>query len=996
MLEDNRNILDTADPDSNHYADNIINFNSYTPESLCGKINTKGTLNIFHQNVHSILKDGRKEDIDIMLDTINNPFHILAFTETWLKLDNLGTVKFKDYEHIYKIRPMDNHFDMKERGGGLSIFIKKHIQYKEREDLNVMLPFIETLFIEVPHKNKTYLIGVIYRIPGTNIKQFNDKLNSLIEPIRNNYDIVLVGDFNICLLKDNNHTQSFRNCMQANSLFPTILEATRVANVLRNGNNQVTQTLIDNIFINDKLNHKSGLIYSSISDHYPIFLSICNESLNFQDNTKLIHYRLIDDVRIRKFKSALHISFINSISTLNNASEAFSKFYLTFNELYDKYFPIVSKVATKKAILHPWITECLVKRIKIKENLCKLSLKGRIDRDTYTRFRNKLTTFIRKAKAEYHDKEFVKCEGDVKKTWKLINDTIKNKLKNNNITIKEDNHTIEEKETPNTFNNYFSNIPQELVSNIPPVDTNFTTYLKNRTSNSFYMSNITYKEIDDAIEGLKLNGGGVNKISTSLLKEVKSIIINPLIHTFNLCLSQGYFPSELKLGCITPIFKKGDKSSISNYRPVCSLSPFSKIFERIVYNRMVDFITKYNIFAETQYGFRKNKSTESALLDFTNYIHEGLTKNLNVGAVFMDLSKAFDVINHSIIETKLEHYGFRGIFLTFLMNFIKERKYFVSVNGLKSGINTVNIGVPQGSTLGPLLFLLYINDMKNCSKILKFIQFADDTTLLFSSKCIQHLTNKLGTEANKVFIWLAANKLIINLTKTHSMLFTNKRGNLKLSLQIQNIDLEDKKETSFLGVIIDNKLSWKQHIQHITNKISKSTAILRLLRHKFPKRILKMLYMSLIFSYINYCNLIWGSAYKTILDPLFLLQKKAVRIINNSEYLAHTDPIFKSLKILDVYKVFKLNCLLFAYKCLRTAQYPEFKRKIHKNSSIHSYETRINDLYRPPKERLDLCQRSYLYQSVILWNTICMEIKYYNCIITFKKKVKALILENMI
>ena len=179
---------------------------------------------------------------------------------------------------------------------------------------------------------------------------------------------------------------------------------------------------------------------------------------------------------------------------------------------------------------------------------------------------------------------------------------------------------------------------------------------------------------------------------------------------------------------------------------------------------MVDFITKYNIFAETQYGFRKNKSTESALLDFTNYIHEGLTKNLNVGAVFMDLSKAFDVINHSIIETKLEHYGFRGIFLTFLMNFIKERKYFVSVNGLKSGINTVNIGVPQGSTLGPLLFLLYINDMKNCSKILKFIQFADDTTLLFSSKCIQHLTNKLGTEANKVFIWLAANKLIINLT----------------------------------------------------------------------------------------------------------------------------------------------------------------------------------------------------------------------------------------
>ena len=155
------------------------------------------------------------------------------------------------------------------------------------------------------------------------------------------------------------------------------------------------------------------------------------------------------------------------------------------------------------------------------------------------------------------------------------------------------------------------------------------------------------------------------------------------------------------------------------------------------------------------------------------------------------------------------------LFLKFLMSFVKKLQYFVSVNGLKSDINTVNIGVPQGSTLGPLLFLLYINDMKNCSKILKFIQFADDTTLLFCCKNIVNLRNILGIEANKVFNWLAANKLIINLTKTHSMLFTNKHGNLKLPLKIQNIDIEEKSETSFLGVIIDNKLTWKHHIQHI-------------------------------------------------------------------------------------------------------------------------------------------------------------------------------------
>ncbi|CAL4075658.1 unnamed protein product [Meganyctiphanes norvegica] len=220
-------------------------------------------------------------------------------------------------------------------------------------------------------------------------------------------------------MKENSHTREFRNCMQSNSLFPTILEATRVANVLRNGDYQVTQTLIDNIFINDKLNHKSGLIYSSISDHYPIFLSICNESLNYQENSQVIYCRLIDDNRIRKFKSALQLSLTNSLLDVNEASEAFSKFDSKFTELYEKYFPIVSKKITKKSLLKPWVTDILVERIKIKENLLKLSNKGRINKSVYTKFRNKVTAQLKSAKAKYHDKEFAKCKGDVKKNLEV-------------------------------------------------------------------------------------------------------------------------------------------------------------------------------------------------------------------------------------------------------------------------------------------------------------------------------------------------------------------------------------------------------------------------------------------------------------------------------------------------------------------------------------------------------------------------------------------------
>ena len=200
-------------------------------------------------------------------------------------------------------------------------------------------------------------------------------------------------------------------------------------------------------------------------------------------------------------------------------------------------------------------------------------------------------------------------------------------------------------------------------------------------------------------------------------------------------------------------------------------------------------------------------------MNFIDFVHSGLTEKQFVGTIFMDRSKAFDVMSHSILKAKLEHYGFRAEFLDFLMSFLENREYFVNVNGMSSSSNTVNIGVPQGSTLGPLLFLLYVNDMRFCSTLLKFIQFADDTTILMRYSDFQQLKIALKIETEKVIEWLIANKLIINLTKTHSMLFTLKRGNYSLEMNIGDKLIEEKSETTFLGIEIDNKLNWKAHIK---------------------------------------------------------------------------------------------------------------------------------------------------------------------------------------
>ena len=604
-----------------------------------------------------------------------------------------------------------------------------------------------------------------------------------------------------------------------------------------------------------------------------------------------------------------------------------------------------------------------------------------------------MTQQIRDTKAIYFNNQFDSCKNNIRKTWKVINNTTKKQKLSKQTTICENGNVIKCEDVPNKFINYFSTIAQALVSEIPTVDVSAETYLNNSKYSSFFMSPIVSPEVETAINSLKNNGSGLYKVSSLVLKDVKSTISKTLSTIFNLCIEFGYFPEELKIGCITPVYKKGDKTNISSYRPICSLSPFSKIFERIIYDRMLKFIDRYNIFSKSQFGFRKNMSTEAALINFIDFVHKGLTAKHNVGAIFMDLSKAFDVMNHDILEIKLKHYGFRGTFLNLLMSFIKDRKYFVNFNEINSEIRNVNIGVPQGSTLGPLLFLLYVNDMINCSSLLHFTQFADDTTLGYSCKKFLNLQNILEQEVHKVTKWLAANKLLLNVAKTHSMLFTFKHNVPNLKININNTEIEEKCTTSFLGVQIDNKLNWKAHISHICKKISKSIAILRMARSVFPLNILKMIYMSLIYSHINYCILIWGSAEKGIIEPLFKLQKKAIRIITNSRFLDHTAPLFKSLALLTVYKVYDLNCTLFIYKCLNCDYFPELKNRIKKNSDYHEHDTRGRNLLRNVDiMRLRICQWSFHNYGINTWNSLIPEVKDSNSLYKLKTSMKLYLL----
>ena len=984
---------DAIDPDLNHFIPNF-EFQKHSVETFAENSNhVQDSFNIIHNNARSIMTDGRIGEYLMLLRNLKTNFDILIFTESWLTPDDINQCKFDGFQAIHLLRPVgDPNFKLK--GGGVSLFIRDSLNFKHRTDLTIMQPFMECSFIEMQFNDSKYIIGGIYRPPDTNLDQFIDYFNHAIEPLKSSHKLILLGDYNVDLLEPSYDRDNFEACIQSNYLMPTILSPTRVASFTQNGQEVFTKTLIDNIFLNHNIKCLSGVIETSITDHYSVYVKVPELNKSY-DIPTTIKYRLINSKSQRTFNNYLCYFKINDVLNIHSAELAYAKFYNIFSNCYEKSFPIKTKTITQKGKSYPWISDSHLNDMKERDKLCKLSKKNKIAKSIYTDFRNDLKNRLRFAKKEYFSNLFELYKNNIKKTWGVINGFIRSKVFNKKVLITNENgNNYEESEIPSKFIEYYTSIADELTAKIPHINRSATSYLGNRINHTFQMSPISPIEVESVIENLKDNGNNPNCFATSVLLDSKHILTPIFCHLINLFVEQGYFPDNLKIGCITPIFKGGDKDKINNYRPVCSLSPLSKIIEKVIANRMINYLEDYDILSKTQFGFRKNMGTENALLNYIDNIQNQLNKYKYTISIFMDLSKAFDVINHDILKHKLYHYGFRGNFLNFLLNYIKDRHYFVHVNGINSDMKILNIGVPQGSTLGPLLFLIYINDMIKCSNLLFLTQFADDSTITYSSLDLEQAIVTVEHEFNRVLDWLAANKLIINLTKTHLMLFTTRARPDTISILAKGQEINEVKEIKFLGVILDNDLKWDSHIEYISKKISKSVSILKMLKFSFPNNVLKNIYFSLIYPYFTYCNLVWGSAFSTHLDILVKLQKKAVRSISKVGYLDHTGPLFHNLKILQVHEIYNYNCCKFIYQCYNNKSYNNFKDKLLTNSDYHDHNTRSKDLLRKPRGRLKMFDNTALERGIDIWNTLYDCTKNAGTILSFKTQLKAYMMNN--
>ena len=623
-------------------------------------------------------------------------------------------------------------------------------------------------------------------------------------------------------------------------------------------------------------------------------------------------------------------------------------------------------------------------------------------------YRNVYNRLIKTAKKNYFERELIKNQSNLKQSWKLILLALNRKPKKSNQNISEllinDSLINDPAKIASHFNNFFSTAPSKIVNEIPNSSVDCGADADDgdgtRPVPIFRSSDITIgeEEIFEALSQLEpKNSQDSNDLSMYFLKKIANELVIPLKHIFNLSIKEGVIPDQMKIARVIPIFKGGDPLLADNYRPIALLSNFSKILEKIMHNRLMTFLETNNILSASQFGFRKNHSTVHPMIQFSNFISNALNNKEHVLAVFCDLRKAFDTVDHKILLKKMKKIGITGMELEWFRNYLTNRKQYVVINGICSSPNILKIGVPQGSILGPLLFLLYINDLPICSELFTLL-FADDTTLLASSKNVTQLFDKVNKELLKIAQYFRINKLALHPLKTKYILFSNSNDALStekrlfIDNNIENsyFDKDLKFEISrvrgetedpaikFLGLLIDPKFSFKHHVSILRKKLSSALYFLRSSKNILSQKALTSAYYSLFHCHLIYAIQIWSVCSQESANSLFKLQKKAIRLLNNAPYNSHTESLFKKCNILPLPKLIEYFKLQFMHQFIQgflpislkntwtTNEYRNRTREYNNEREFYPLRN-SNDLYIPPA-RLKMTEKHPYHSFPKLWS----------------------------
>ena len=749
---------------------------------------------------------------------------------------------------------------------------------------------------------------------------------------------MFTGDFNVDLVKYHNDPigQNLIAVFEKHGFVQLASRPTRVTDH--------SATLIDHVYTNDVLNTISCHVLTlNVSDHLATLTTLKLSGKRYArprvtKERDLLNQRKYNAASHAVFKSLIENEEWNEVYSANDANDQYEKFAGIYTKHYEKAYPLKKIVPRRKnerrdpkPWILPWLEDACARRKQLFHK--KIKEPSIVNIAAHTKINKFCNKHIDMAKKNYYKQFFEEHSENSKKQWQVINGLLNRNAKySGSIKLKDENGNVisHNPDVAARFNDYFSNIASNIKSQISTRQTfdpgGFQQFLQDPASdNEIRLRLVTPHEVHQIINKFKNKATLDTKIEPMKFASEVAKFTEILAKIVNSSFSQGIFPCALKSARVVPIHKGGCKTDVTNYRPISLLCSFSKIYEKLMHVRVLEFLDSNETLFESQYGFRPGMSCEHALLNAQNKILQSINNKKIALLLLLDYSKAFDVIEHPIMMKKLEHYGITGVALKWFESYLSGRKQFVTIEGTDSRPIPIQYGVPQGSILGPLLFIIYINDLPNISKLAEFILYADDANIIITGTSIEEIQSKLDNLTSLLIKWVDSNGLALNLKKTHYMIFSNQRSAAMsdLKVQIAGVTIDRVTEARFLGVIIDEKLSWKKHIQAVKVKMNRYLGIMHKIKRFLPITARLQIYQSFVQSHINFCSLVWGFTSKSHIDSLFTKQKQGVRIVmpghvnyhyNEGQLPAHTRESFKEYGILTIHGVIVKNALLLMHR----------------------------------------------------------------------------------